>query len=204
MNYWLFKSEPSDYSFEDLINDKETPWEGIRNYQARNFIRDKVQVNDNILFYHSNIKTPHVVGIAKVSSEAYPDYYAFDKSHKYYDPKSTKENPRWFMVDVQPIKKLNKIVTLEEIKNNTNLKDILLSIRAHGWTRNLNKNNSLVKINQNSFQNAFNFILPGYNVRPLEFSGAVGLEQLKKLSTFLKVRRANAKIFNDIIKNNTT
>ena len=126
MNYWLFKSEPSDYSFEDLINDKETPWEGIRNYQARNFIRDKVQVNDNILFYHSNIKTPHVVGIAKVSSEAYPDYYAFDKSHKYYDPKSTKENPRWFMVDVQPIKKLNKIVTLEEIKNNTNLKDMVL------------------------------------------------------------------------------
>ncbi len=87
--------------------------------------------------------------------------------------------------------------------NNTNLKDILLSIRAHGWTRNLSKNNSLVKINQNSFQNAFNFILPGYNVRPLEFSGAVGLEQLKKLSTFLKVRRANAKIFNDIMKNNT-
>ena len=126
MNYWLFKSEPSDYSFEDLINDKETPWEGIRNYQARNFIRDKVQVNDNILFYHSNIKIPHIVGIAKVSSKAYPDYYAFDKSHKYYDPKSTKENPRWFMVDVQPVKKLNKIVTLEDIKNNTNLKDMVL------------------------------------------------------------------------------
>ena len=116
MNYWLFKSEPSDYSFEDLINDKETPWEGIRNYQARNFIRDKVQVNDNILFYHSNIKTPHVVGIAKVSSEAYPDYYAFDKSHKYYDPKSTKENPRWFMVDVQPIKKLNKIGIITRVE----------------------------------------------------------------------------------------
>ena len=126
MNYWLFKSEPSDYSFDDLINDKETPWEGIRNYQARNFIRDKVQVNDNILFYHSNIKIPHIVGIAKVSSKAYPDYYAFDKSHKYYDPKSTKENPRWFMIDVQPVKKLNKIVTLEDIKNNTNLKDMVL------------------------------------------------------------------------------
>ena len=126
MNYWLFKSEPSDYSFDDLINDKETPWEGIRNYQARNFIRDKVQVNDNILFYHSNIKIPHIVGIAKVSSKAYPDYYAFDKSHKYYDPKSTKENPRWFMVDVQPVKKLNKIVTLEDIKNNPNLKDMVL------------------------------------------------------------------------------
>ena len=152
MNYWLFKSEPSDYSFEDLINDKETPWEGIRNYQARNFIRDKVQVNDNILFYHSNIKIPHIVGIAKVSSKAYPDYYAFDKSHKYYDPKSTKENPRWFMVDVQPIKKLNKIVTLEEIKNNTNLKDMVLVNRSRLSIQPVTKQQWEVIINMSSSQ----------------------------------------------------
>ena len=152
MNYWLFKSEPSDYSFEDLINDKETPWEGIRNYQARNFIRDKVQVNDNILFYHSNIKTPHVVGIAKVSSEAYPDYYAFDKSHKYYDPKSTKENPRWFMIDVQPVKKLNKIVTLEDIKNNTNLKDMVLVNRSRLSIQPVTKQQWEMIINMSSSQ----------------------------------------------------
>ncbi len=84
--------------------------------------------------------------------------------------------------------------------NNTRLKDILLSIRAHGWTRNLSKKNTLVKINENSFHNAFNFILPGYNVRPLEFSGAVGLEQLKKLNSFLKIRRSNAAKFSRIIK----
>ena len=79
MSYWLFKSEPSDYSFEDLINDKETEWEGIRNYQARNFIRDKIKIGDEILFYHSMISTPHVVGIAKVTSKAYPDFFALDK-----------------------------------------------------------------------------------------------------------------------------
>tara|TARA_B100001057_G_scaffold453972_1_gene499340 strand:- start:120 stop:1316 length:1197 start_codon:yes stop_codon:yes gene_type:complete len=84
--------------------------------------------------------------------------------------------------------------------NNTQLKDILLSIRAHGWTRNLSKKNTLVKINENNFHNAFNFILPGYNVRPLEFSGAIGLEQLKKLNSFLKIRRSNAAKFSKIIK----
>ena len=152
MNYWLFKSEPSDYSFDDLINDKETTWEGIRNYQARNFIRDKVQVNDNILFYHSNIKIPHIVGIAKVSSKAYPDYYAFDKSHKYYDPKSTKENPRWFMIDVQPVKKLNKIVTLEDIKNNTNLKDMVLVNRSRLSIQPVTKQQWEMIINMSSSQ----------------------------------------------------
>ena len=80
MNYWLFKSEPSDYSFEDLMKDKETEWEGIRNYQARNFIRDKIKIDDEILFYHSMISAPHVVGIAKVTSKAYPDFFALDNT----------------------------------------------------------------------------------------------------------------------------
>ena len=126
MSYWLFKSEPSDYSFEDLINDKETEWEGIRNYQARNFIRDKIKIGDEILFYHSMISTPHVVGIAKVTSKAYPDFFALDKAHKYYDPKSSEENPRWFMVDIKAVRKLDNIVTLKSIKNNKLLNDMVL------------------------------------------------------------------------------
>ena len=126
MSYWLFKSEPADYSFEDLINDKETEWEGIRNYQARNFIRDKIKIDDEILFYHSMISTPHVVGIAKVTSKAYPDFFALDKAHKYYDPKSSEENPRWFMVDIKVVRKLDNIVTLKSIKNNKLLNDMVL------------------------------------------------------------------------------
>ena len=92
------------------------------------------------------------MGIAKVSSEAYPDYYAFDKSHKYYDPKSTKENPRWFMIDLQPVKKLNKIVTLEEIKNNTNLKDMVLVNRSRLSIQPVTKQQWEVIINMSSSQ----------------------------------------------------
>ena len=88
MNYWLFKSEPSDYSFDDFISDKETCWEGIRNYQARNFIRDDIKKNDKVLFYHSNISEPHIIGLAKIVRDAYPDSYSWDKTHKYYHPKS--------------------------------------------------------------------------------------------------------------------
>ena len=126
MNYWLFKSEPSDYSFDDFIADKETCWEGIRNYQARNFIRDDIKKNDEILFYHSNISEPHLIGFGKVVREAYPDHYAWDKAHKYYDPKSLPENPRWFMVDIKATGKLKKIVYLKEIKKEPKLSKMVL------------------------------------------------------------------------------
>ena len=126
MNYWLFKSEPSDYSFANFVSDKETCWEGIRNYQARNFIRDNIKINDEVLFYHSNISEPHFVGLAKVISEAYPDHYSWNKKHKYYDLKSSPENPRWFMVDIKAIKKLKRIVYLKEIKQEPKLSQMIL------------------------------------------------------------------------------
>ena len=142
MNYWLFKSEPSDYSFDDFISDKETCWEGIRNYQARNFIRDDIKKNDKVLFYHSNISEPHIIGLAKVVREEYPDHYSWDKTHKYYDPKSLPENPRWFMVDIKAAKKLKRIVYLKEIKKEPKLSEMILlnnsrlsiqPVKKHEW-----------------------------------------------------------------------
>jgi len=124
--YWLMKSEPHVYSFENLITDNETHWDGVRNYQARNFMRDKMKIGDLVLFYHSNTKPPHVAGIAKVCKEGYPDFTAFEKSSKYYDEKSTKENPRWIMVDIEPIEKLENIVTLDDMKANKKLEGMLV------------------------------------------------------------------------------
>ena len=135
MSYWLMKSEPSVFTIEDLEKSpKQTvkwiPTKGIRNYQARNFIRDRIKINDKIFFYHSNIAIPHIVGLAEVISEPYPDHFALDKTHKYYDPKSAPDNTRWFMLDIKPIKKLDNIVTLESIKNNPKLKDMVLVNRS--------------------------------------------------------------------------
>ncbi len=124
MNYWLMKSEPSVYSIDHLKRDKKTHWEGVRNYQARNFMKNDMKVGDLALFYHSNAKEIGVVGIAKICSNAYPDYFAFDKNSKYFDPKSTKENPRWFMVDVCFVKKFKKIISLLELKKNQKLKNM--------------------------------------------------------------------------------
>ena len=124
--YWLMKSEPHVYSFENLITDTETHWDGVRNYQARNFMRDKMKIGDLVLFYHSNTKPPHVAGIAKVCKEGYPDFTAFEKSNKYYDEKSTMENPRWMMVDIEPIEKLENIVTLDDMKSNEKLEGMLV------------------------------------------------------------------------------
>jgi len=124
--YWLMKSEPHVYSFSDLVNDKTTHWDGVRNYQARNFMRDKMKIGDFVLYYHSNTKPPHIVGIAKVCKEGYPDFTAFDIKNKYYDEKSTPENPRWMMVDIEAVEKLENIVTLEELKSNENLDGMLV------------------------------------------------------------------------------
>ncbi|MCX8056051.1 MAG: EVE domain-containing protein [Ignavibacteria bacterium] len=125
-NYWLFKSEPDVYSIDDLERDGTTFWDGVRNYEARNYLRDKVKKGDKVLFYHSNCEVPGVYGVCEVVKEGYPDFTQFDPKNKYYDPKSNPNNPTWFMVDVKFVKKLKKPVTLEEIKNNPKLKNIRL------------------------------------------------------------------------------
>ena len=114
--HWLMKSEPNDYSIDDLKKDKRTQWDGVRNYQARNFMRDDMRVGDGVLFYHSNTDPPGIAGIAKVCSEPYPDKTAFDKSDKYFDLKSKKDSPTWYLVDVCFIKKFRKFVPLNELK----------------------------------------------------------------------------------------
>jgi predicted RNA-binding protein with PUA-like domain len=128
MNYWLMKSEPEAFSIDDLKAKPESTehWDGIRNYQARNFMRDDMEVGDKVLFYHSNCEEPGVVGIAEVASEAYPDHTAFDPAGKYYDPKSKEDSPRWVMVDVKFIEKFPKTVSLREIKTVSGLSDMRL------------------------------------------------------------------------------
>ncbi|MEM8866663.1 MAG: EVE domain-containing protein [Verrucomicrobiota bacterium] len=119
MNYWLMKSEPDVFSFDDLkaCPNQTEPWDGVRNYQARNFMRDVMKVGDQILFYHSNTNPPGVAGIAKVASEPYPDPTAFDQESKYFDPKSDPDKPRWILVDVAYAADLKRLVSLEEMKS---------------------------------------------------------------------------------------
>ena len=117
MKYWLMKNEPEDYSIDDLAKDKTEPWDGIRNYQVRNMIRDERRIGDNAFFYHSNCETPGIYGQMTICKEAYVDHTAFDKKAKYYDPKSKKDDPRWLMVDVKFKKKFTKIVSLKELKS---------------------------------------------------------------------------------------
>ena len=128
--YWLMKSEPHVYSFEDLVKDKTTHWDGVRNYQARNFMRDKMKLGDYVLFYHSNHKPPHIAGIAKVSKEGYPDFTAFDSGNKYFDASSSPENPRWMMVDIEAIKALTSMVPLLDLKENPALNEMLVVQRG--------------------------------------------------------------------------
>ena len=129
--YWLFKSEPSDYSFSDLMGepDQTAEWDGVRNYQARNFLRDEVKEGDGVLFYHSNAKPPGVVGTAVVVREGYPDFTAWDPDSDHPDPKSTPENPRWFMVDIKGLAALPNQVTLAQIRANPALEEISLFTR---------------------------------------------------------------------------
>lgn len=117
MRYWLMKSEPTDVSIDDLagFENQTVDWYGVRNYQARNFMRDQMQVGDGVLFYHSNCVVPGIVGIAEVSTLAYPDRLQFIKDHKYFDPKSTPETPRWFNVDVKLVRK-TRLLSLKELR----------------------------------------------------------------------------------------
>lgn len=116
MAYWLIKSEPDVFSIDDLKHDGKTMWDGVRNYQARNFMRDQMQPGDLAFFYHSNAEPPGIAGIAKVVSQSYPDPSAFDKKDKHYDPDSKKEKPVWYLVDFAFVKKFKNLLPLDEIK----------------------------------------------------------------------------------------
>ncbi len=125
------KSEPDAYSIDDLQRDGRDMWDGIRNYQARNMMRDDMKVGDEIFFYHSNCKEPGIVGIARVVSEPYPDPTQFDKKSKYFDAKSKKEDPRWILVDVEFVRKLERNITLAEIKEQRSLDDMILTRKGN-------------------------------------------------------------------------
>ncbi len=130
-NYWLFKSEPDEFSIDDLKTapGRKTHWDGVRNYQARNFMRDDMRPGDGVLFYHSSCATPGVVGIAEVASKAYPDHTAFDPNDKHFDPKSDPDNPAWMMVDIRYKRKLKRVIPLTEIKQHADRLDGLILTR---------------------------------------------------------------------------
>lgn len=132
INYWLFKTEPGCFSFDDLKNrpDMTEHWDGVRNFQARNFLRDQIKKGDRVLFYHSNIPEPAVVGIAEVVRDGYPDFTAMDPEAEHFDPKASSEKPIWYMVDVRYVEPLKKTVTLEMIKSNPELSDMPLVKRS--------------------------------------------------------------------------
>ncbi|SNB46833.1 EVE domain-containing protein [Geobacter sp. DSM 9736] len=132
MAYWLFKTEPSTFSLEDLKNrpGMTEHWDGVRNYQARNFLRDRIKAGDGVLIYHSSIPEPAVAGIAEVVREGYPDFTALDPESKYFDPKSSPEKPIWYMVDVRYVETLQRAVTLERIKGNPLLAEMPLVKRS--------------------------------------------------------------------------
>ncbi|HYG07211.1 MAG TPA: EVE domain-containing protein [Stenotrophomonas sp.] len=130
--YWLMKSEPDTFSIDDLQRVGVEPWNGVRNYQARNFMRDGMKVGDGVLFYHSNTQVPGIAGLATVASEAYPDPTQFDAKSDYHDPKSTRENPRWLLVDVAFERKLKRVIPLEEIKQHTDALGEGFALTARG------------------------------------------------------------------------
>lgn len=132
MRYWLMKSEPTDVSIDNLASfpNQTVDWYGVRNYQARNFMRDQMQVGDGVLFYHSNCDQPGIAGIAEVSTLAYPDRLQFIKDHKYYDPKATPETPRWFNVDVKLVRK-TRLLSLKEMRENPTLENLKILQRGN-------------------------------------------------------------------------
>ena len=133
MNYWLMKSEPDVFGIDDLkTKPKQTEhWDGVRNYQARNMMRDEMKLGDLVFFYHSNCDEPGIVGIMKVVKTGYPDFTSWDPESKYFDPKSSTENPRWFMVDVKFVRKFKRTITLNEMKQNPQLEEMQLLRRGN-------------------------------------------------------------------------
>ena len=123
------KSEPEEFGIDDLERVGTEPWDGIRNYQARNFMRDGMKIGDQVLFYHSNSKPPGIAGIAEIASNTYPDPTQFDPDNKHYDPKSDPENPRWLLLDVRFVRHLKRYVSLETIKAHTDQLDGMALVR---------------------------------------------------------------------------
>ena len=130
MRYWLIKSEPSTYGIEHMARDKKTSWSGVRNYQARNFMRDQMKVGDRAFFYHSNCDEPGIAGIVEVSAAAHPDETQFDKKSHYYDPASKREEPRWLNVGFKFVKK-TPLVTLDELKKHKKLEKMRVLQRGN-------------------------------------------------------------------------
>ncbi|MCE2871908.1 MAG: EVE domain-containing protein [Oxalobacteraceae bacterium] len=132
MRYWLMKSEPDETSIDDALAAKAdgVPWTGVRNYQARNFMRDAMRVGDGVLFYHSSCAEPGIAGLAEVNSTSYPDPTQFDPSSPYYDPKSTPENPRWLLVDVRARKK-TRLIGLPELREHDELSEMIILRRGN-------------------------------------------------------------------------
>ncbi len=126
MKYWLMKSEPSEFSIDDLAHVKRSAWDGVRNYQVRNMMRDEMQIGDLAFFYHSNAKPTGIAGIMEICQTAYPDPSAFDPENKHYDPRSKAEKPSWLMVDVKFQQKFRHILTLEQLRNHPALSDLLI------------------------------------------------------------------------------
>lgn len=133
MQYWLMKSEPDVFGIDHLrkMPQQTEHWDGVRNYQARNMLRDQMQVGDRVFFYHSNCEEPGIVGIAKIVRAGYPDHTAQNPDSKYYDPKSDADNPRWYMVDVKFERKLKRTISLNELKADAELGDMALVRRGN-------------------------------------------------------------------------
>ena len=127
--HWLMKSEPGSYSLDNLERDGSTCWEGVRNYQARNLMRE-MQTGDLVLFYHSNANPPGAAGIARVEREAYPDHFSWDPDSRYFDPKSSPEEPRWWMVDLRFMERFDRFVPLAELKADPTLTGMLVTGRS--------------------------------------------------------------------------
>lgn len=128
--YWLLKSEPGSYSIDDLQRDGRTHWDGIRNYQARNLLRDEIAVDDEVFIYHSNANPPGVAGIARVVRAGYPDPSALDPESNYFDPRASEDDPRWFMVDVEFIEKFPTFVGLPELKGTSGLENMVVTTKS--------------------------------------------------------------------------
>ena len=133
MHYWLFKSEPETFSIDALYKrpKKTEHWDGVRNYQARNMLRDDIKVGDQAFFYHSSCTPPGIVGIVEIVKSGYPDFTAFDPESKYYDPTSSRDKPRWFMVDIRFVKKFDRMITLEELKNHSILRNMQVTRKGN-------------------------------------------------------------------------
>ncbi|NVK56572.1 MAG: EVE domain-containing protein [Alteromonadaceae bacterium] len=133
MQYWLFKSEPDVFGIEDLATrpQQTEPWDGVRNYQARNYLRDDVGLGDQVFFYHSSCKTVGIAGVAEIVRASYPDPSQFDSASDYYDPKASEEKPRWYSVDVKLVERFNKVLTLKEIKANPHITELGLVKKGH-------------------------------------------------------------------------